>query len=100
MRLDEALAQTLKVQLYLADPYRRWQRGGHKNRNGLIRYYLPKGIDLSEFSPTDLNQIVISLNTRPRKCLDFQTRLEVYEEIISEHQNPSTVVHLGLETSC
>ena len=91
MRLDEELAQILKIQLYLADPYRPWQRGGHENRNGLIQHYLPKRIDLSEFSSTHLNQIAISFNTRPRKCLYFQVRLEVYETIVSEPQNPSTV---------
>ena len=91
MTLHEELAKILKIQVYFADPYSPWQRGGNENRNGLIRQYLPKGIDLSEFSPTDLNQIAISLNTRPRKCLDCQTPLEVYEKIVSEHQNPSTV---------
>ena len=70
-------------------------RGCKENTDGLIRQDLPKGIDLSEFSPTDLNQIAISLNTRPRKCLDFQTPLEVSEKIVSEPQNPSTVV-LGI----
>ena len=91
MTLHEELAKILKIQVYFADPYSPWQRGGNENRNGLIRQYLPKGIDLSEFSPTHLNQIAISLNSRPRKCLDFQTPLEVYEKIVSEHQNPSTV---------
>jgi len=54
-----------------------------------------QGIDLSEFSQTHLNQIAMSLSTRPRKCLDFQTPLEEHEKIVSEHQNPSTVA-LGI----
>ena len=91
MTLHEELAKILKIQVYFADPYSPWQRGCNENTNGLIRQYLPKGIDLSEFSQTHLNQMAMSLNTRPRKCLDFQTPLEVYEKIVSEHQNPSTV---------
>ena len=91
MTIHEELAKILKIQVYFADPYSPWQRGCNENTNGLIRQYLPKGLDLSEFSPTHLNQIAMSLNTRPRKCLDFQTPLEVYEKIVSEPQNPSTV---------
>lgn len=91
MTIHEELAKILKIQVYFADPYSPWQRGCNENTNGLIRQYLPKRIDLSEFSPTHLNQIAMSLNTRPRKCLDFQTPLEVYEKIVSEPQNPSTV---------
>ncbi len=73
------------------DPYSPWQRGCNENTNGLIRQYLPRGIDLAEFSRTRLNRIAISLNTRPRKCLNFQTPLEAYEKIISDHQSPSTI---------
>ena len=91
MSLHEELAKAVKIQVYFADPYSPWQRGCNENTNGLIRQYLPKGIDLSEFSQTRLNRIAMSLNTRPRKCLDFQTPLEVYEKIVTEHQNPSTV---------
>lgn len=91
MSLHEELAKTLKIQVYFADPYSPWQRGCNENTNGLIRQYLPKGIDLYEFSQTHINRIAMSLNTRPRKCLDSQSPLEVYEKIISKHQSPSTV---------
>jgi len=91
MSLHEELAKTLKIQVYFADPYSPWQRGCNENTNGLIRQYLPKGIGLYEFSQTHINRIVMSLNTRPRKCLDSQSPLEVYEKIISKHQSPSTV---------
>jgi transposase, IS30 family len=91
MSLHEELAKRLKIQVYFADPYSPWKRGCNKNTNGLIRQYLPKGIDLAEFSQTHLNRIAMSLNTSPRRCLDFQTPLEVYERIVSDNQNPSTV---------
>jgi len=77
----EQLSRAVSIKVYFADPYSPWQRGTNENTNGLLRQYLPKGMDLSSVSQRELNRIAHKLNTRPRKALDFATPLEAYEEL-------------------
>ena len=81
MSEHERLSQAVSIKVYFADPYSPWQRGTNENTNGLIRQYLPKGMDLSGVSQRELNRIAHELNTRPRKTLDWSTPLEAYEEL-------------------
>jgi IS30 family transposase len=69
--------------VYFADPHSPWQRPSNENANGLIRQYLPKGMDLSGVSQRRLTQIATTLNTRPRKCLSFLTPEEVMSQEIN-----------------
>ena len=83
MAEHERLAQQLAIRVFFADPYSPWQRGTNENTNGLLRQYLPKGTDLSSYTQRKLNAIAHRLNTRPRKCLNFATPLEVYAHVRS-----------------
>jgi IS30 family transposase len=86
MAEHERLAQRLAIRVFFADPYAPWQRGTNENTNGLLRQYLPKGTDLSGYTQRELNAIAHRLNTRPRKCLNFATPLEVYAHL--RHHSP------------
>lgn len=80
MSYHTALTLRTGVAVYFADPHSPWQRGSNENTNGLLRQYLPKGTDLSIYSQDELNQIALSLNTRPRQRHGFRTPLQVYNE--------------------
>ena len=81
MAEHERLAARLAIRIFFADPYSPWQRGTNENTNGLLRQYLPKGTDLSGYTQRELNAIAHRLNTRPRKCLNFATPLEVFTQL-------------------
>jgi transposase, IS30 family len=86
MAKHETLAKCLKIDVYFADPHSPWQRPTNENTNGLIRQYLPKGLDLAPFSQGYLNAIARELNDRPRKCLAFETPAEVFAREIMNLQ--------------
>lgn len=64
--------------VYFADPYCAWQRARNENINGLVRQYLPKGMDFAQVSDQDIARIEWRLNSRPRKSLGYRTPYEVY----------------------
>jgi transposase, IS30 family len=68
------------IETYHCDPYCSWQKGGVENLNGLIRQYLPRGVDLSAISHHDIYAIQEKLNNRPRKSLGYRTPNECLQE--------------------
>ena len=87
---DNGLENLLHVEInlrfglrsYFCDPYHSWEKGTVENTNGLIRRFLPKKSNFDTVALSSLQRIESWLNSRPRKCLDFQTADEVFPRLV------------------
>jgi hypothetical protein len=89
MAKHQSFTVATNVKVYICDPQSPWQRGANENTNGLLRHYLPKKTDLSGYSQSDLDNVALRLNQRPRKTLGFETPASKLQ----------TVLHRPVETA-
>lgn len=78
---ENAEWEAFGLSVFFCDPYASWQKGSVENCIGLLRRYLPKGMDLKTVTPRYLQELQDKLNHRPRKCLGFKTP----HEVLSSH---------------
>ena len=63
----------LDTQVFFAHPYSSWEKGAIENANGLIRQYLPKGLDFNQVPDNEIQKVQFKINRRPRKKLQFES---------------------------
>ena len=90
----EQIADSLECSTYFAKPYHSWERGQNENANGLLRQYFPKSMELINISIKNVFQAVHKLNSRPRKCLDYKTPYEVFNELTGINMIKLQELHL------
>jgi IS30 family transposase len=76
-----AVNASLKCVSYFCQAYHSWEKGSVENINSLIRRFIPKKTDITKISSDELDKIEELLNSRPRKCLDYKTPYEAYNEL-------------------
>ena len=80
----EQMTDALGAKVYFAAPYCSWQRGLNEHTSGLLRQYWPKATDFKKVSQKEVSSVIVELNNRPRKKLNYQTPTE----LMVKHMDP------------
>ena len=72
------LESNLNTEVYFAEPHKPWQRGTNENTNDILRFFFPKGYDFHSLDNESLQNIVLSINLRPKKCLGWRSPFETF----------------------
>ena len=70
------LREALNMTTWFCDAYASWQKGGIENANGRLRRWLPRRTRLDDMSDEDIQEIVMTYNLTPRKCLRYITPIQ------------------------
>src|SRR5271166_1532625 len=71
---QHGLLRTMRdMTTWFCDAYASWQKGGIENANGRLRRWLPRHLDINRTSDREIQEIVVTTNLTPRKCLGFKT---------------------------
>jgi len=76
----ESIGKYLKVDIYFAHPYSSWERGSNENCNRLIRYFIPKGSDISKYSTNFILNATDLINLKIRKVLGYKSSLDLFND--------------------
>ena len=71
------------IKVYFAHPSSPWERGTNENTNGLLRQYFPKGTDFANISASEIEQVQLLLNDRPRAVLNYLKPNEVINDLVA-----------------
>jgi len=67
----------LNIPTFFCEPYSSWQKGSVESVNKMIRKYIPKGSDISQYSEEYIQWIEDRINEKPRKILGYRSAREV-----------------------
>lgn len=83
MRYWPTIQEQAGTPIYICDRHSPWQRPTVENNNGILRRWLPKGIDLNTVSQTQLDQIADLINNMPRELHNWNTAADIYHQHVA-----------------
>ncbi|WP_249019639.1 IS30 family transposase [Conexibacter sp. S30A1] len=75
----EQLSASTGTSVFFCEAHSPWQRASNENMNGVLRDYFPKGSDLSQHGPQELERVAAEINARPRRTLGWHTPAQLLD---------------------
>lgn len=82
--IEKSIFRGKRTTTFYCHPYTSCERGTNERLNREIRRLVPKGSDLSRFTPSDVQEIQDWINSYPRQVLGFATSNELFNEHLAQ----------------
>lgn len=84
--LEKSIGKTDKprTDVYYCHPYASYERGSNEQMHTLIRRFIPKGSDISNYSKDRIKEIAHWINNYPRRLLDSHSSIQRLKTEVSE----------------
>lgn len=89
-----------KTHIYFCHPYCSGEKGTNEKHNGIIRYFIPKGDLIENYSIKQINDIVNWMNNYPRKILNYKTPLEAILEEFDDKNIINKIYKIQEKVNC
>jgi IS30 family transposase len=80
--LQRSIRGGQRTKVYFCHPYSSWERGSNENCNSIIRRFIPKGADISDYTDRQIKEVETWINNYPRKIHNFLAADDLYKACI------------------
>ena len=94
------IIKNTKTKIYFCHPYCSGEKGTNEKHNSMIRYFIPKGEPIENYSFEEVNKIAEWMNNYPRKILNYKTPLEAFLEEFNDKNVINKIYKLQEKINC
>ena len=91
------IQEILNTTVYFCHPYASYEKGTNEKHNGIIRYFIPKGKLIENYSSKDIENIANWMNNYPRKIFGYKTPIEMLKEEINDNNLFNKIINIQKE---
>lgn len=88
------------TKIYFCHPYCSGEKGTNEKSNSMVRYFIPKGNLIENYTYEDINKIAEWMNNYPRKILNYKTPLECLLEEFNDKNIINKIYKLQEKVNC
>lgn len=82
------------TKIYFCHPYVSCEKGTNEKHNGILRYFIPKGTNIDDYSFEYINNSVNWMNNYPRKILDYKTPIEALKNEVQDENLLNKILNI------
>ena len=95
--MEEKFKKYLIQQFTFVILYPSFEKGTNEKHNGIIRYFIPKGKLIENYSNKDIEDIANWMNNYPRKIFGYKTPIEMLKEEINDNNLFNKIINIQKE---